>query len=430
MSAGLDFNIDLTALEEAMLNGSHGEAVHKAMVSVLKYGEAMDAERLVNITGAPHLVTSFGAGVIEPYFQIIDQLLAEGLKTSVPFTVNPRPVDEENFNYGFLEKLAFRFMYKKQDAYEKQLAGLGLQNKDAFTCACYLPQVGNWPAEGSILAWSESSAVVFANSVLGAKCNRNSAGLDILCNILGKAPYYGLLTDEGRMASAMIELKTDTLPHPQLLGSVIGQEMMEEVPYLVGLREFLGEEMNRQVMDYLKDMGAASAASGAVGLYHAEGLTPEAKMHRRSLLQNNYRRVVIDDQKLHSALQSFPVLWKNANARPQLCFIGCPHLSLEQLDYWVKKIAARLQRSGRKKAKAYTLLCAPPAVIEEYRHNNPGDCEMLHRAGVDLSFLCPLMYLNNPLSAKKTVATNSGKLRTYTAARFLLDEQLLGECIT
>jgi hypothetical protein len=417
-----EFKMELTGVEKEILEGKKGETLRKVMETVVRFGEAFGARRLVPITHAPHLVTSFGANTIKPYYAIMDELIASGLKTSEKFTVDPRPLDYENVPVSFLEKLLFGFIFGKQKDYEQQLNKLGLKDDEAFSCACYFSEIGNTPARGDVLAWSESSAVVFANSVFAARTNRNSAGIDIMCNIVGKAPEYGLLTDEGRKADWLIELKTSRLPNAQILGSAIGLKVMEDVPYITGLAEILGKELNPEVMDFFKDMGAASASNGAVGLYHVEGLTPEAKDFGRQLLKPGFKTYVIDDQELERIYKTYPVLWKKPTSKPSLCFIGCPHLSLLQIEKWVWKLTEELQKRGLKKAPVPVVLCSAPGVIKKFKEKAPAD---LKEKGIRLTAICPLMYMNNPLCAKKPIVTNSNKLRTYTAARFFPDEEIV-----
>jgi predicted aconitase len=169
--------MELSAEERAVLRGEHGKALRKAMDSVVTYGLAFDAHCLVKIEGAPHLMTSFGAGTMQPYFAMLDELISAGLRSEKAFTVDPGPVDYRNVRYSGADRLVLRLLYGKQKAYESQLAKLGLRDGDAFVCTCYLPEIGNTPRWDSVLAWSESSAVVFANSVLGARTNRNAAGI-------------------------------------------------------------------------------------------------------------------------------------------------------------------------------------------------------------------------------------------------------------
>jgi predicted aconitase len=290
--------------------------------------------------------------------------------------------------------------------------------------APYLSEVGNTPHQGAILAWSESSAVVFANSVLGARTNRNSAGIDVLCAILGKAPYFGFLTDEGRKATWKIEVKTSVKPNAQLLGSAIGLKVMEAVPYITGLDRFLGNEIDSGVEAYFKDMGAATASNGAVGLYHVENLTPEARELGTSLLAEGYQTFVIDDAELDRVLKSYPVLWSNLNAVPKRVFIGCPHLNKQQLENWIERISAALKIHGVTRAVMPVALSTAPDIADLFR-KDPALQEKLANLNISITTICPLMYMNNPLCAKDPIATNSNKLRTYSSARFYLDDEIV-----
>jgi predicted aconitase len=418
------FNMDLTAEERAILRGDRGEILRKAMESIIIYGSTFDARRLVPIDGAPHLVISVAINVIKPYFEMMNELIAAELQASKPFTVDPRPVDYENVQCSLLQKALFKFIFGKQKAYEEKLVQLGLRDLNAFTCTCYLPEVGNIPKKGDVLAWSESSAVVFANSVLGAKTNRNSAGIDLLCNIVGKAPLFGLLTDEGRRATWLVEVKTSALPNAQLLGSAIGMRVVEEVPYVIGVDRFLDQGLNDASIAYLKDMGAAAASNGAVGLFHMENITPEAMEMQRDLLVKGYQKYVVDDAELEQVMRSYPVLWKREDARPYRCFVGCPHLTFQQVIWWTQQISEALDELNQKRVKVDTILCAAPDVVESFKKRRK-EFEQLATAGVKLTSICPLMYMSNPLTLKKPVMTNSNKLRTYSNARFFLDEQVL-----
>ena len=414
----------LTAEEKGILEGKEGKTKAKIMQTLVEFGEVFGAKRLVKVTANGHLVTSFGIGLLKPVYRIMDEIIDAGLKTKYPFTVDPRPIDYKNVKCGLLNKLIFsKVMYSQQKHYEEQLSKIGLRNKDSFTCTTYLSQVGNVPKYGDVLSWAESSAVVFANSVLGARCNRNSGMLDIFGAILGKVPEFGLLTDEGRKATWKIELKTKILPEAQILGSAIGMKVMEEVPYIVGLDKFLGKELNDDVISYLKDFGAATASNGAVGLYHIENLTPEAKKMGKELLTENVKTYVIDDKELERVYKSYPVMWKNQNAKPSLCFIGCPHLSLGQLKSWTKLIEENLQKSGRSKVAVRTVMTCAPDVLKEFEKTE--EYQKLLSYKVKLSSICPLMYTNNPIAGGKPIITNSNKLRTYSKARYYKDQDIV-----
>ncbi len=414
----------LTPEQQAILNGSKGETMAKVMKTLVMYGETFGAEKMVPVTSEyNHLVTSFGLKMMGPVFELTQKLIDAGALSQQQFSVDPRPVDK-NVPANFLMNFIFnKIMYTKQDSYEQQLKELGLMNEDAFTCACYLDQVGNTPKKGEILSWAESSAVVYANSVLGARCNRNSGIMDIMGSIAGFVPYFGLLTDEGRKATWVVEIKTTKKPEAQLLGSAIGMKVMEDVPYVVGLDQWLGSELNDAACTYLKDFGAATASNGAVGLYHIENLTPEAVEQGRALVKEGTQVYVIDDAELQRVQDSYPVMWKDPSAKPKLCFIGCPHMSMQQLIDWTNRVEAGLKAAGNKKVLVPTVFTTAPAVRKAFEAT--ADYKRLTDMGVVLSSICPLMYMNNPLAGKMPVITCSNKLRTYTTARFYTEDEIL-----
>ena len=414
----------LTEKQQAILNGSEGEAMAKVMKTLVMYGDAFNAEKMVPVTSKyNHLVTSFGLGIIAPVYELMDKLIDAGLVSKQKFSADPRPYDP-NVPADFLKKLIFKkFMYNKQEFYENQLQKLGLLNKDAFTCACYMNEVGNTPKKGEVLSWSESSAVVYANSVLGARCNRNSGIMDLMGSIAGCVPYFGLLTDEGRKADWIIKVQTKKKPEAQLLGSAIGMKVMEDVPYVYGLNEWLGDELDDAAKTYLKDFGAATASNGAVGLYHIDKLTPEAKEQGEALVKENAKVYVIDDAELERVKNNYPVIWKKKDAKPKLCFLGCPHMSLEQLKTWTVNVERSLKEAGNAKVLIPTVFTAAPAVLKEFEKTEYA--ARLKKTGVITSYICPLMYMNNPLCGKMPVITSSNKLRTYTTARYYTDEEIL-----
>ena len=414
----------LTNEQQAILDGAKGEVMAKVMKTLVMYGDAFGAEKLVPVTSEyNHLVTSFGLKMMTPVFDLMQQLIDAGAVSGQKFSVDPRPLDK-NVPANFLQNLVFnKFMYATQENYEEQLKELGLMSDDAFTCTCYMDEVGNKPARGEVLSWAESSAVVYANSVLGARCNRNSGIMDIMGSIVGYVPYFGLLTDEGRKATWIVKIETEKKPEAQLLGSAIGMKVMEDVPYVYGLDKWLGNELNDAACTYLKDFGAATASNGAVGLYHIDGLTPEAKDMGESLIAEGAKVYVIDDAELQRVKDNYPVMWKNEDAKPKLCFMGCPHMSLQQLKDWTEKLEAGLQASGKKKVQIPTVFTASPAVLREF--NKTEYAPRLKATGVITSYICPLMYMNNPLCKKMPVITSSNKLRTYTTARYYTDDEIL-----
>lgn len=420
-----EYKMKLTPEQLSVLKGEQGEVKAKVIETLIMFGDIFQAEKLVKVThNEGHLVTSFGLGLLKPLYRTMQQLIDAGLTTQGKFTVDPRPIDYKNVKCNPIEKLVFsKFMYSAQDDYEKQLEKVGLKNKNAFTCTSYLPEVGNIPKKGDILSWAESSAVVYANSVLGARCNRNSGMLDLFGSIIGYVPYFGLLTDEGRKAKWRVIVKTTKIPEAQILGSAIGMKVMEDVPYVYGLDKFLGEEITDEVRGYLKDFGAATASNGAVGLYHIDKLTPEAKESGEKLIYEDCKEYVIDDAEIERVYKSYPNMWKTPNSKPQLCFIGCPHLTFTQLNEFTDKLESGLKKSGNKKLNVRTVLSASPDVADKFR-KTPAYARLL-ATGATLTSICPLMYTNNPLTKGKSIMTNSNKLRTYSIARYYKNDDMI-----
>ena len=410
--------------QQALLDGSRGEVMAKIMKTLVMYGDAFGAERMVPVTSKyGHTVISFGLGVMDPVYDLYDEILSAGILPEQKFTADPKPLDPK-VPSSPLEDLVFKkLMYNRQERYEEQLRKLGITKDEDYTCACYLDQVGNTPQKGEVLSWAESSAVVYANSVLGARCNRNSGILELMGSIAGFVPEFGLLTDEGRKADWIVEVRCEKKPEAQLLGSAIGMKVMEEVPYVKGLDTWLGSELNDSAKSYLKDFGAATASNGAVGLYHIENLTPEAVELGESLIKPDAKVYVIDDAELERVHREYPVIWKNPDAKPQLAFVGCPHLSLQQLTDWARAVLKGLEANGRKKVTVPTVFTAPVPVIREFEKTI--FAWPLKKAGVVISYICPLMYMNNPLCKSKAVITSSNKLRTYTSAKYCTDSEIL-----
>ena len=414
----------LSPEQQAMLDGEKGETMAKVVKTLVMYGETFGAERMVPITSKyGHTVISFGLKIMKPVYDLYQEIIDAGLVSGQKFTADPRPMDK-NVPSSLIEDLIFKkFMYTQQDDFEQQLRSLGITSDDGYTCTCYLDQVGNKPKKGDILSWAESSAVVYANSVLGARCNRNSGIIELMGSIAGFVPEFGLLLDENRKATWVVEVKCSTRPDAQLLGSAIGMKVMEDVPYVKGLDKWLGTELNDNACTYLKDFGAATASNGAVGLYHIENLTPEAVELGEGMIADDAQVYVIDDAELERVKANYPVIWKNPDAAPQLCFVGCPHMTLQQLIDWTERVGEALRQNGLKKVTVPTVFTAAVPVIKEFEKTPY--FKQSKRQGIVLSSLCPLMYMNNPLCKSKAVITSSNKLRTYTSARYYTEAEIL-----
>ena len=184
----------LTPEQQAMLNGEKGETMAKVVKTLVMYGETFGAERMVPISSEyGHTVISFGLKVMKPVYKLYQEIIDAGLVSDQKFTADPKPLDK-NVPSSLIEDLVFKkFMYTEHAMYAAQPRKPGIPTDDDPTCTCYLDQVGNKPKKGEVLSWAESSAVVYANSVLGARCNRNSGMIELMGSIAGFLPEFGLL---------------------------------------------------------------------------------------------------------------------------------------------------------------------------------------------------------------------------------------------
>ena len=400
--------------------------MQRVLKTLVLYGEALGAERLVDINSDGHFVIAWATPGIAPSFELLDELVDAGLKTKLPFTLDPSaPLDFENWSLRPDQESLLEEMYRDQGRYNERMLQLGLRDREAYTCNPFEPEVGNVPEKGTILAWSESACAIYANSVLGARTNMNGAIIDLLSYIAGVTPLAGLLIDEGRQANWLVEINTNELPLPQLLGAVIGSKVLDGVPFIVGLDRFLGSGLSNATKDYLREMGAGSATYSAVGLLHVENITPEAVEQGRDLLLQNHAIIQIDDDEIRKFGDIFSDEWSEPDAKPEKCFIGCPHLSLRQLNWWSGEILRKLETQNANHLAVHTVLCAAPAVIEKFKSDRM-TYEWMLDVGVRFSHSCAETLYEGEVCTADAIITNSCKLKAYSTARFFADEELLG----
>jgi predicted aconitase len=417
--------IKLTEAELHVLQGGQGPTMQRVLQTLVLYAEALGADRLVDLTGDGHFVISWATPGIAPSFEMLDELTDAGLKTKLPFTLDPcAPLDFENWRLRPEQESALEKLYKDQGRYDGKMLELGLRDQDSYTCNPFEPEVGNVPEKGAILAWSESACAIYANSVLGARTNMNGAIIDLLSYIIGKTPFADLLTDEGRRADWFVEINTATLPLPQILGAVIGTKVLGGVPYIVGLDRFLGRGLSNATKDYVREMGAACATYSAVGLFHVENITPEALERDRDLLLDDHNRFQIDEKTLRQLGSHFSGSGLDPGTKPEKCFIGCPHLSTRQLNWWSSEILNRLKNQNKDRLAVDTVLCAAPGVIREFKSNREM-YEHMNQIGVRFSPSCAETLYEGEVCTGDAVLTNSSKLRAYSTARFIPDEELV-----
>lgn len=298
----------LTAEERAMLAGEAGPGVQRAMEIVVALGRIYGAADLVPVASVQVSGVSY-KNLGEAGLQFLQEWASEGARTRVPATLNPAGMDLVAWReLGFDEEFA-----RRQVAVIEAYVALGVE--PAATCAPYL--TGGVPERGQHLAWAESSAVSYANSILGARTNREGGPSALAAAITGRTARYGLHLDDGRRATAVVDVRCPLRSEADLgaLGFLVGREVGNGVPLLRGVRhEGLA----------LRSLGAAMAASGAVALYHVEGVTPEAKDGVD--LAPGHRELAVDD--LAPAYDAL-----NGPAEQiDLVSLGCPHASLAEIE--------------------------------------------------------------------------------------------------
>src|SRR5271157_629355 len=250
----------LTKEEEQMLSGERGEGVRKAMEIVVALGKIYDAEKLVEVGSVQVSGVSY-KNLGDAGIEFLEDWAAKGGRITVKTTLNPAGMDLENWRkLGFKEEFA-RKQLKVMDAFRK----MGIPS----TCTCTPYLIGNVPKFGEHIAWGESSAVAFANSVIGARTNREGGPSALAAAICGRTAAYGFHLDENRKADFDFDVRCDVKGFEDFgaLGNMIGKIVKNKVPYVRGLK--------KSDRDKLKVFGASMAASGAVALWHAEGITPE-----------------------------------------------------------------------------------------------------------------------------------------------------------
>ena len=416
----------LTQEEQDILDGKQGDALAKVMKTVVAFGNAFGATHLVELGGAPHSSVFNAPPFMQSIIDVFNTCADEGLKSYAPFTVNPRPFDLYNVETTPEEQAMVFEGYPLQPELDHVLMRIGARGLSSRSCTCYLSEIGNAPPPDTYVAWAESSAVNFGNSVLGVRTNRNAGGMELLCALIGKAPYFGLMTDEGRMAKWLIDVQTSGEPDWGVLGAAIGIKVVEDVPYITGIDKYFGGEVTKENMHLLKSMGSSTAANGAVGLYHVENLTPDAKKKGRDLLVEGYQTYVVDDAEIERIYNGYPNLWSRKDAKPSLCFIGCPHNTYHEILNWGERVTTELKKRGQDKIKIPMHLFVANPVRDHLLDEHPLLVRDMKRAGMTFSNMCALMFTGlKGYNESHFAVTNSNKARKYSSSRYFPDDILL-----
>jgi len=316
-----------------MLAGGSGRGVQKAMEILTALGTIYGAEDLVPVTSVQVAGVSY-KNLGDAGLEFLAEWAAQGARVRVPTTLNPAGLDLERWReLGFDADFADR-----QARVIQAFSDMGIRT----TCTCTPYFVGNLPERGEHVAWAESSAVSFANSVLGARTNREGGPSALAAAITGRTPHYGLHLAQNRRAQLVVEVRCPVQSYADFgaLGVMVGRIARNRVPYFrVSSSEFGVSrlEVGGWRFDLLKALGAAMAASGAVALYHIEGVTPEAD--EPDVIASDVETFVVE-----SLEEGYAALDSGGEDAIDLVWIGCPHASLDELAQVVELLAGRRVR--------------------------------------------------------------------------------------
>ena len=385
-----------------MLAGEEGHATRKAMQILVALGKIYDAERMVSVSSVQVSGVSY-KNLGDAGLEYLSELAKDG-KARVKTTLNPAGMSltdwkSQGIERGFAEK-----QLKVIEAYER----LGVE----ITCTCTPYLAGNEPRFGEHVAWGESSAVAYANSVIGARTNREGGPSALAASLTGRTPLYGLHIQENRVPTVAVDVEAQ-LMFPEdfaAMGYFVGKTVKDGVPYFRGVE--------RATLEDLKALSAALASSGGVAMFHIEGLTPESGLGARSL-----EGLTLTGKELAETRSML-----NDEGTPDFVSVGCPHCSLTELATLAKLLSGRrvkrefwiccsrevkrqgdeagysglIEGSGAKFALDTCMVVAP---VEELGHrvvatNSAKACHYLRNAGLKVRFM--------PLEECVAEATGSG----------------------
>jgi len=380
----------LTKEEEQILEGEDGYASQVAMKILVALGDLFKADRLIPIESAH--VSGVSHKTLGDAIDFLEKLQKEGAKARVYSSLNPCGLD--------LEKWAE--MPVSQSLYEAQLRIINLYSSmgidPTLTCTpYYLKKI----RRGTHLAWAESSAISYANSLLGARTNREGGPSALAAALIGKTPRYGLHLNENRKGDYLVDVHASLKSSADYgaLGFLVGQNAKMRVPVFDGLRKCK--------RDWLKSLGASMAASGATSLYHVMGVTPEwpSESSSRDMWREGEPDEVtaIDQRQLGDAYSS---LTTSPIDVPDLAFIGCPHCSISEIEQ-----VAQLTEDRKLKGDVRFWVCTSRQVksLAEKR----GIIKKLEAKGIEVYCDTCIIVTWLKEAGINSIITNSGKAAYY-----------------
>jgi len=370
----------LTKEEEKMLEGEKGEVLEKMFRLIVRLGDIYDADKMIPVGSVQVAGVSYKS-IGDPGTVFLEDMASKDTKVQVLTYLNPAGMDLENWDkLGFPKDFA-KNQLRIMSAFKKM--GIVVTS----TCTPYL--AGNLPRFREHIAWSESSAVSFSNSVIGARTNREGGPSALAAAICGRTPNYGLHLWEKRQPTIKVNVDADLDFNSDFgaLGYLVGKQVKNKIPYFVGIKN--------AGTDQLKALGAAMAASGAVALYHAEGLTPEADLIEKDGLET----IDVGKKELEETYEKL-----NTGADPDIVILGCPHASIREIAYLSEKLKD-------KKLKKPVWICTSRMMKETA--DRMGFTEIIEKAGGNI--VADTCMVVSPIESMgyKTTGVNSGKAANY-----------------
>jgi predicted aconitase len=370
----------LTKEEEKILDGKQGDVMQRMFRLLVRLGEIYNADKMIPVGSVQVAGVSYKS-IADPGTEFLEDLADKGAKVKVLTYLNPAGMDLENWQkLGFPKNFA-KNQLRIMDAFRKM--GIVVTS----TCTPYL--AGNLPRFREHIAWSESSAVSFSNSVIGARTNREGGPSALAAAICGVTPNYGFHLWEERQPNVKIDVSAELSFNSDFgaLGWYVGKQVKNNIPYFTGIKD--------ANTDQLKALGAAMAASGAVALYHVEGLTPEADLVEKKGLE----KISVGKSEIKETYKTL-----NTGKKPDIVIFGCPHASL-------REISALADKLNGKHLKKPVWICTSRMVKEAAERM--GYNEIITKAGG--SVVADTCMVVSPIEEMgyKTTGVNSGKAANY-----------------
>lgn len=370
--------IELSQEEQKMLDGEISKAASQSMEILVALGRIYGAKRMIPITSAQVSGVSYKT-IGQAGLEYLQDLVEKGAKTIVPTFLNPAGMDSEQWREMKIPEDFAKKQIKILDAYAK----MGIMK----TCTCAPYFIGIRPKLGEHIAWAESSAVSFANSVLGARTNREGGPSALAAAICGVTPEYGLHLDENRIAkiAVKIECELKTTADFGALGSAVGKLVKRKNPAFTGIKTASEEQ--------LKVLGASMAATGSVPIYFIKNITPEYNV------EENVDEIVFGEKELEESKDQL-----DSKEKPQLVTIGCPHASIKEIEDIAQMVSA-------KRPTCDFWICTSRKIKElaiERGYNKPIEAAGGKIVADTCMVVCPLESMGFSITG-----TNSGKAAKY-----------------